>query len=757
MEERIIDISLRMTQAHQAHHSAHPAIREAMVLKALYPDVLLPLRENDVIAGRIGATHGAWIPLDFNPQKNNQIGYMMSIPQMRRLQEEYPARSAEIEEMIAYWKKESTFVKIREQMPDEVRKYLFPRGTALDAEGFLRAGVPGQKKGSGFISGSYDTRIGGLMADYRKLMRLGIPGLRAEIIRAQAHNPGHEDFYQALHMALDIVVSCCEHYAAQAEQLARNTQNEETRAQMQEIARILRKLIVSAPETLREGMQLTALFIVLNRGENHGRMDTYLGGLLARDMERGLLDEEGAVQLTMAFWDFIEENGQKWDTRVLIGGMGRENEAQADRFALIAMEATRRRHSVMPVLTLRLHQAQNPALFDKALQMISEGCIYPTLYNDDAYVPGCMEIMHIPYEDAVKYAPLGCGELLLECASTGSPNSTMRMLKALEVTLHNGRDGADDVMIGIETGEIEGFETYEQLEDAFFRQMRAAFERDVQIHLWNREISRRDVGLIMQSLLMEDCIARGQGILDGGIRYFGANVEGFGMTNLANSLAVIKKLVYDEKAYTLRQLVDILDVDFEGHEEDRARFMRVEKYGNNQPLVDDIKLRLEQTINRMADEVGQAHGLHYYTLASVNPGGITIGPKVAASADGRGCGEPMALGNSPTPGSDISGLTAMLLSAAKTDACNGGVVTNMNISRETIDQNRDQVKSIFETYFELGGLQLNINCFSRGDLEKAMEHPELYPNLIVRVSGYSARFIDLDAITQKHIMERTLF
>lgn len=757
MEERLIDLFQRMTQTHRAYKNAHPAIREVMVLQELYPAVLLPMKERDTFAGRIGEYQGAWIPLDFSIKKNNQIGYFIDIPAMRALAERYPNRAQEIEEMIEYWKKESTFVKIREQMPEETRRYLFPRGTSLDEEGYLRKGLPGQKKGSGFISGSYDTRMAGIMLDYGKLMRLGIPGLMEEISRARAKNPGHEDFYQALHIALEILISCCKHYAAQAEKIARDARDEETRVNMRECARILRKLPISAPQTLREGMQLMCLYIALSRSDNHGRMDVYFGDFLKNDMENGTLDEESAVQLTMALWDMLEENEGKFDTRILIGGLGRKNEENADRFALIAMEATRRRHSTMPVLTLRLHAKQNPKLFEKALQMIGEGCIYPTMYNDDAYVPGCMEIMHVPYEDALKYAPLGCGELLLEGVSTGSPNSTMRMLKALEVTLHNGRDGADGEPIGIPTGEPEEFVTYEQLEEALFRQLRAAFERDVWIHIWNRKISNQEIGLVVQSLLANDCIERGQGILDGGIRYFGANVEGFGLTNVANSMAVIKKLVYEEKAYTLRQLIDILDADYEGYESERMRFLKVEKYGNNQPFVDDIKLRIERYINQTADEIGRAHGLHYCTVASVNPGGITIGPRVAASADGRGCGEPMALGNSPTPGSDTSGLTAMLLSAAKTDARNGGIVVNMNISRETIDKHREQVSSIFQTYFAMGGLQLNVNCFSKGDLERALEHPERYQNLIVRVSGYSAKFVDLDPIVQQHIMERTLF
>ena len=333
MEERIIDLSLRMTQAYKRHSGAHPALREAMVLKEMYPEILLPLREKDVFAGRIGAAHGAWVPLDISGYIRSQIGYAINLPVMHRLQEAYPHRAQEIEGLIDYWKKETTFVKIREQAPEAIRSYLFPRGTRLDAEGYNRIAAPDRKKGSGIISGSGDTRIAGLMADYRKLMRLGIPGLRAEIHRAEQINPGHKDFYRALHMALDVIIACCEQYAAQADALAASAEAAETRAQMQEIAHILRRLVLHAPETLREGMQLMVMYMILSRSENHGRMDTYFGNLLGHDLEHGILDEESAVRLTMALWDVIEENGQMFDTRVLIGGMEREQEENADQFA----------------------------------------------------------------------------------------------------------------------------------------------------------------------------------------------------------------------------------------------------------------------------------------------------------------------------------------------------------------------------------------------------------------------------------------
>ncbi len=259
------------------------------------------------------------------------------------------------------------------------------------------------------------------------------------------------------------------------------------------------------------------------------------------------------------------------------------------------------------------------------------------------------------------------------------------------------------------------------------------------------------------SLLTDDCIKRGMGLHAGGVRYLGGNEEGFGVTNVANSMAAIKKLVFDEGIYTLRELVEILDKNFEGHEQDRKRLLAAPKWGNADPFVDSLKRKYEEFIHKTADELGRAVGFHYYTTANVNPGGIIIGPTIAASADGRRCGEYMAVGNSPAPGTDKSGLTATLLSAANSDPKNGGAVTNICISRELITEHRELVKNTFLTYFAEGGQQLNVNCFGRGDLGRALVEPEKYQNLIVRISGYSAKFVDLDKITQKHIMERTLF
>lgn len=758
MNEKYIDISVAFTDAYRRYSDAAPAIREAMCLQCLYPSSLLPLKEDDFFAGN-GDVNAfltfSKLPVTFHPKQQGQIAYFASLRDLRALAAEYPHRADEIQELIAFWKTEATFYKIREEAPAELRDYYFPPMFGTDDDGYRRKGRPGTPLGAGFISGSFDTRIAGIMPDFGPVLRLGLSGLYREADRYEKEN-GNEAFYTALRLNLDMVRDTLERYRAEAAALVKTAEPEHG-ARLLTLEKMLTELQHRPPETLEEAIQLTIVFTVLTSIDNFGRMDVYLGDFLASDLEAGILDEEGAIRVISEFFDFISRNCGSYDSRVIIGGKGRPNEKNADRFSLLAMEAVRRRHDVKPVVTLRFYEGQDPALFEKGVEVIGEGCIYPTLYNDDVYIDGVMKGMNVPYEDAVDYAPLGCGEMVIAGKSVGSPNSTFRILKALEAALHNGRDGASGDLVGIETGEPEELLTFEDLMEALFRQLDARLRLEAKLHAHQRQVTAREAAFILPSILMRDCLEKGKGIFHGGVRYFGANIEGFGLINTINSLAVIKKLVYEEKRFTLPELVHILDVNFEGFEEERELFLSVDKFGNNKAWVDDLKLPIEEFINRTADRYGRECGFHYCTIANVNPGGITIGPATAASADGRLCGTPFALANSPMPGTDTSGITAMLLSTAKAKAENGGYVTNMNVSRGLIASDPKKFAELLRRYFELGGLQLNINCYSKGDMENALKEPEKYRNLIVRVSGYSARFIDLDPVTQKYLMERTLF
>lgn len=759
MNEKSIDIALCATEIYCKYSNSAPEIREAKFLECLYPNCIPPMQESDYFFG-----DSCWeltIPevlVDCAPWTRSQIGYQMPFMFARssNLIEKYPHRKKDIEFLVDFWSKESTFIKLYKEAPENVHHYLFPRGEFFNKD-LNRRLSDKHVLGSGIMSGSYDTRIVGLMPEYEKILRLGVSGLKKQVEQLKDKSSNDKDFYEACLICFDIISTTCKEFALQAKELAKKTVGEQ-KEQLLNCANALKHLAYHPARTLYEAIQMIIVCNILTRTQDHGRYDVLLGDYLQNDIENNILDTEKATQLVVQFWKTLSRLDGMHDARIILGGKGRKNEENADRFALIAMEATLRTHDTKPVLTLRVYKGQNPKLIKKALECIKEGCIYPTLYNDDVIIKGVQESMNIPNEDAENYAPLGCGEFTLSTGCAGSPNSTMRFLKILEVLLHNGKDGADGYQLWKETGDLSLYDTYEKLENSFLKLTEEVLKEDIALHEWNYLRTKKEYSAIMQSIFTADCIERGKSIFNGGIRYFGANTEGFGITNTVNSLAVIKKLVYEDKEYTLKEFVDILDKNFEGYEETRKKALKVPKYGNNIEYVDNIKLRIEQRINDIAKELGRKSFLQYYTIANVNPGGIDIGPAIAASADGRKCGTPMALGNSPTPGTDVDGLSSMLISAAKSsDNENGGYVTNMNISRKTIADNFDKILQMFLTYFELGGQQLNVNCFNKGDLERALENPEQYQNLIVRVSGYSAKFIDLDKITQQEIMKRTLY
>jgi len=762
---QLINSAVAFTDTYKKLADAHKAVREAMCTRTLYPAVLQDMREDDVYAGRLTPFMGSDMPIDFSTQKTNQGGYVMNWHALEQLAERNPARKEELDEIVRFWLRESSFIKYRGECEaaDPVLGECIlskSRYDGWDKHCYLWGQQKCAPMGAGQVMNHIGNRLSGLMLDFDKLLRLGIPGLasEAEVGREKAAREGGDTgLFEGMLLSLETLSSICAYYEAQASALARSVSDPARAQSLAETARILGRLPAHAPETMREGIQLMWLYSIVARVVDYGRMDIYLGNFAARELDAGLLTEENAVRLLLPLWSMMDETLFKWNTRVVIGGRGRRNEANADRFALLAMEATRRSGRVMPVLTLRFYEGQNPALFSRALDVIGETGLYPTLYNDDVYIEGVRRVMDVPEEDARRYLPLGCGEIILDHASLGTPDSALNIPKALEAALHNGYDAADGACIGAQTGALNEFTTFDALLEAFKRQLRSAFEVDARVQVMRHESLKKDCAFLFQSLLLDDCVMRGRAMLDGGIRYLGGCVEGFGFTNAADSLTAIKKLVYDERRLSLVQLTAALDADFEGYEEERRLLLSMPKYGNNDPEADAMLREVASFLHTVSREIGKANGLDHYFVSSVNPGGITWGYYCGATADGRKKGEPFAVGDSPTASFDRSGVASMLASVAGSDAANGGYTTNLKLSREMFTRQRAKLEALLRVFFKNGGMQLNITVLSRGELECAMREPEKYSHVLVRVGGYSARFVELDSVMQREILARTLY
>ena len=254
-------------------------------------------------------------------------------------------------------------------------------------------------------------------------------------------------------------------------------------------------------------------------------MDVYLGDLYAADVDSGRIGEAEALRLTQSLWRLIAARKTVFNGRVFLGGRGRPHEANADRFALLAMEATRTVLEIEPQLTLRFYEGMEPALMAKALQVIGEGRTFPMLYNDEVNIPAVEHAFQVGRLDAEGYLPYGCGEYCLDHASVGSPNCSLNLLKALEAVLHNGRDMQTGEVIGLPQGEPADFRTFDELWNAYTRQIETSVERLAERHRLEVDIEAKHAAFLFTSILYDDCILRGKSLLDGGARFSGGLIE----------------------------------------------------------------------------------------------------------------------------------------------------------------------------------------------------------------------------------------
>ena len=336
-------------------------------------------------------------------------------------------------------------------------------------------------------------------------------------------------------------------------------------------------------------MQLAWLYTMMAsmRHIEGWRLDEALGDFFAHDIDNDILTEKEALDMVRALWAKYSETGDMAVCRIVVGGAGRRNEETADRFALAAMEATRLHKQVTPQLTLRIYKGQNPKLLKKAFDVLSEGGVFPLLYNDDVVIPGVARVLNVSKEAAIKYHPLGCGEYMLAHGSPSMLTIGWSIPKSIEAVLYNGK-GHDGAEIGLETGKLETFDTYEKLYAAFLEQVKFAADLTARVYQHTAEELPKQCVFLMASLLNDDCLGRGKGFMDGGALCRGACVMGHGFTNAADSLVAIRKLVYEEKRVTLKELAFALHSNFEGQENLRKQCLAAPKFGNDLDEADQV-------------------------------------------------------------------------------------------------------------------------------------------------------------------------
>lgn len=736
-----LDYALEFTAAYKSEKIK--ALREARCLQLQVPYVLSEISDDDLIAGYM--KHGF---VGFSPQYGGSYTYFywedrvqIALDEIRSsVSDEY---ISQIEDMNAFWKAENTEHKMNKRFE---AKY----GTAM-ADANYYYGV---------------ARIAGVEVDLGMLVKLGLNGLHEHIRRYERIN-GESDFYSSLHVSVDVISQACMTYSLQAKAMAEQTEGEgqallARKKELIKLAEVLEAISQRAPESFYEGLQLIWIYAVCSDLMNFGRIDDILGDLYVKDIDNGIITKEFAIELLSSFYKNIIKVSKVHDSRIVIGGEGRKNPLNADRLAIALIETSRRVVDVVPQLTLRYYSGMNPLLLEEALVNIQSGAVYPIVYSDDTTVPAMKKIYDISTEMARNWVPFGCGEYVLQGYSVATPNTGVTVPQAIDALLHGGYDsftGKKVVGDNVEIPPLEEITNFEQLFDAYDKIItQAAIEEAYSEHL-NYKLAGENACYLHLSLLMHDCIETNKPIFEGGVRYLCATSEIFGLITGSDSLAAIKKIVFEDKLFTLSELVKMLDCNFEGYENERLALLNAPKYGNDDDYADDMAIRVFDHISDRHTEAGLDTMLYRYHIVSVNnSGSAERGAITSATPCGRLRGAALSNGNSPSIGADKCGLTALLNSMAKFDASKHvGVVHNIRFNKDMLVQNRDKIKLLLEIFYKNNGVQTNLSSIGKDDLEQALIHPESYKNLIVRIGGFSARFIELNPIVQREIIERTTY
>lgn len=609
--------------------------------------------------------------------------------------------------------------------------------------------------------------------DFETFLSDGVEGTLAKInlsILVHKGDPDSEkklNFLTAAEISMRAFGTMIRQYGEAAALMAAHYENSQ-KENFNEIARICEKLSSGKPDTFREALQLvwfvhTAFVYEGRYAMALGRIDQYLYPYYRMDIDSGLLTNKQAVELVECTLYKIGEFryfGGDDVVNIAIAGRRPDGEGGVNELSYIILEAVKNCNIPGPNLSARLYDGIPDEFLDMCLQVIGTGLGYPALMNDEVNIPA-LRRQGYSIEDSRNYCMVGCIENFIQGKQPPWSDGRYNSPKYIELALNNGRCMLSGIPMGPETGDAAEFKTMKQFITALKTQMEYG-AADYMTRFRN-ENDRYNKIAYMQPFLScfcQCCIERGLDINDGGAFYPSVHGAGcMGIATMADSLAAIEDVVYNQHAATLPELRDALLADFNGYDELRFKLLRTPKYGNDNDFTDKYAVWFVEIHDEIFSKYRTRDGGAIYTLIASNVSNIPAGKETAATPDGRRSGEPVSDAASPMHGADKNGPTAVILSMTKPDyrKVSGGTVLNQKYSPSMFRDpgKRAKLLSLIKVYFNRGGQEIQINSVSRDILAEAVKHPAEYRNLVVRVSGFSAYYTLLDSSIQTDILERT--
>ncbi len=745
-----------VTESYKKTEGMPRCIQRAEALKAALLQIRIRIEPEERIVGNrtygvrggvvFPETGASWVDREFE-----------TLP--TRPQDKFQVRGEDIDafrkEIMPYWKGRS--------LEDQVREAVGPQVDAI-----AKVVKINQK----------DHSQGHICPNTKKWLELGPAGIRKEAQeRLEKADEARKSFYQSVIISMEGAGAFIERYGVLADKLYQETGREN----LAETARVCHKLAAEPPKTYQEAVQAVwFLYVILQMEGNAssfspGRMDQYLYPYYEHSRREGMTLED-ALEITECLWLKFNQlvylrnsNSARYFAgfpigfNVALGGQKEDGSDASNELSYLFLQAQSHLLLPQPNLSLRMYKDSPAELLEAASRVIGQGSGMPQVFNDEAVVPALMA-HGVSHKDAMNYAIVGCVELTTHGNALAWSDAAMfNLLKALELTLNHGVDMLTGEKTGLDLGALTTYETFEELETAYAKQIDYFSDRMAECVSQVEKMHEKLLPTPFLSAVIDDCLARGRDVTQGGAHYNFAGVQAIQAANLADSLAAIKALVYDEKKLSREELLHALQTDYEDAPLIRAMLLnKAPKYGNDVDWVDALGVKW---VNYFADGLkkykngrGGIYQMGLYTVSAHVP----MGQNVGASADGRRARDPLADGGvSAMYGRDTNGPTALLQSVAKLpfEKASNGTLLNMKFLPQFFktDTGIQKFVELLRSVCRLGISHIQFNVLNEKDLRAAQKTPEQYRSLTVRVAGYTAYFTELAPDLQEEIIARTTY
>ena len=629
--------------------------------------------------------------------------------------------------------------------------------------------------------------VGHMIVDYEYWLQQGISGImndiKAAVAKTDSFAPEYSrkrEFYEAALMTMEGMRDFILRYEKLAEDEARRCPSSDRRQELEEIARVCGKVATRRPENFREASQLFFFLHVVLQLESNGhsvslgRFDQYMYPFFQSDLQRDPGNAAAVEEVIHCLWiklceinkvrdklNSIAFGGYPMFQHVTLGGQNKDGRSAVNELSHICLEATAKVGLFQPSSSIRWFYGIEDEFMEKAVRVASCGTGMPAFFNDEVLLPNMLQ-MGFDLFQARNYAIVGCTEMTVPgIAEPWLTGGFLNLAKMLEYTIFDGLDLVTGEQRRFRTGQAESHQNFEAFLAAYKKQARHYLGQLVTCDNILDMAHGRMAPTVLEAIVTRGCLEAGKTTLEGGALFNSTTINAVGIANVADSLAAIRQAVYEEKAFSWRELKAALKDNFEGHEQMREYLRyKTPKYGTDTAEVDElgneILSDLHQCIAGFSNPRGGPYLIALYSIST----NVMVADRVGATPDGRKQGESLADGGvSASHGMDKEGPTALLNSVVRLDPYKalGSTLLNLKLHPGVFENPRNvgKVSSLFQTYFMRKGQHVQLNVIDAETLRDAQKHPEKHPFLTVRVAGFSVLFTTIDPRTQEEIIART--